>query len=134
MRRGQMSDSYVRANLLRSTLGFAIVVGLAGCKSCDDKAGGAGPTTSATACASMASASASGSAGRPRMAFGAGGPVGAFFLAADEADLKPEQKTTVEDIKKGIHGEGAQARDEAKGFRDELEAQVKVGKIDNAKL
>lgn len=63
-----------------------------------------------------------------------GGPTGALFAAADEADLKPEQKTKVEEIKKSLQGEGNSARDEAKGFREELETQVKAGKIEMAKL
>jgi Spy/CpxP family protein refolding chaperone len=63
-----------------------------------------------------------------------GGPVGSFFAAADEAELKPEQKTKVEEIRKGLHGDGSSPRDDAKGFREELEAQVKVGKIEMAKL
>ncbi len=124
----------------RMGMALVIVVGLAGCKSCDENAGGTGPTASTTASAApsaSASVAASASAsGRPdrRAMWAGGGPTGALFAAADEADLKPEQKTKIEEIRKGLHGDGSSMRDEAKGFRDELETQVKAGKIEMAKL
>jgi Spy/CpxP family protein refolding chaperone len=123
-----------------STIVVAIAVLVAGCDGCNGGKGTA-PASSATATPSAsvvapASATASGSAGRrdhPGMR-GRGGATASLFAAARTLDLKPEQKTKLDELQKKLDGADATPRDEMKDVHEAVIAGVKAGKIDSVKL
>ncbi len=89
----------------------------------------------------MPAASADGGPGGDREASheGRGGPSAMLFQAARALDLKPEQKTKLDDAEKTAHSGAADASREAmktasKDLHTDLVAGIKAGKIDTAKL
>lgn len=129
--------------LLVLTLPALLLLGAA--VGCDDKKTGssgapsasvsAAASTAAPASASVAvSASASASVAQPERRRGHGGGADDMLFAAAKAqELKPEQKTKIEDIEKKL-GEPEHKNSGAKMVHDDLVAGIKAGKVDEAKL
>jgi Spy/CpxP family protein refolding chaperone len=110
------------------------------------------PVASSVAPASSAPTPAASASGAhhdgERRGGGHGGPGAMLFKAARTLDLKPEQKAKVDAAEKSAHatagdagaagdaGDGSRdaMQEAAKGLHTELIAEVKAGKIDNAKL
>ena len=128
--------------LLVLTLPVLLLLGAA--VGCDDKKTGSGgaPSASVSAAASTAapasasvavSASASASAQPEKQRRGHGGADDMVFAAAKAQELKPEQKTKIEEIEKKL-GEPDHKNNGAKMVHDDLVAGIKAGKVDEAKL
>ena len=125
---------------LRRALWLAIPVALViGCK--EESAPAPAPTATATAeaiktatpaptAAPTASADHGKHAGRGHHRPGI---VGAMFRAAHDLDLKDAQKATLEKLSADMHDGGGQFQ-EMKDYHAALTAQVKAGKIEQAKL
>lgn len=127
-----------------SLLGAGLALG------CDQKPEGGAATASSSAKPAVASASAAPSASASTSAVASAAPsasaepkkhhrprfgmVGMYFRSASKlADLDEAQKTKLAEIEKGFMGP-MEPPAEGKAYHDELVAQVKAGKIDNAKL
>jgi hypothetical protein len=81
------------------------------------------------------SASAIASAHKPRAMFGRhGGIAGSLFRAAHDLDLKEGQKDSLDNLESGLKADDEGVRTAMKGFRADLVAGVRAGKLDTGKL
>ncbi len=124
MRPERVVPIFVLASLLGS---------LDGCKDDANKTPAPTPSAASASAAPQASAPApSADAPKPLMVRG-GGQAGLLLMATRSVELKDDQKAKIEAIAEPFKG-GDPLKDDAKALHTELVAEVKAGKIENAKL
>jgi Spy/CpxP family protein refolding chaperone len=126
----------IRSHAVCVILPFAFAVG------CDQSSSGSppAPVASASAAPSVAAASASASAGpvgsaTPHPTFGRHGGIAAgLFRATNDLVLTQAQRDSLEKLEPTLTADDDGIRNAMKGFRADLIAGVKAGKIDTAKM